>query len=339
MSIELLTNNHRRVFEEVVSETKTNIRIVSPFIGGTITRKLAQIRQKNDIKIQLITRYSERDFVSGASDFEKLHELVSFGVEAFAIDGLHTKLYLFDKETAIVGSANLTDGGFCRNTELSMIIRDEKNILQELFDYYESLLSAAKDYPISSRKMEKDKLRINSAKESHKGNLTDLANFNKQKYGGKWGHINNDIISIHDDITFINMRTACNFCFGGRGNGIKYDETLKDGQMRKHFIPPALRKEYGEKYYAWFITNKKGWINELGSNGSEIVYYNEDKDITDKDVQAHLEVGNKLLKPRITFIKDSEGLFHFIGVFEFEKITRDKRIKMKRVSTSFPRIK
>ena len=59
-------------------------------------------------------------------------------MKLYALIGLHTKLYLFDAENAILGSANFTEGGLIRNIELSAHLYNE-SVISTLEDYYDDL--------------------------------------------------------------------------------------------------------------------------------------------------------------------------------------------------------
>ncbi|MPM93978.1 hypothetical protein SDC9_141120 [bioreactor metagenome] len=74
-----------------------------------------------------------------------LHSLVRAGAEVYAINGLHTKLYLFDGKTALIGSANFTAGGFKSNIELSLMLENENALFQELQTYYANMIACIKD--------------------------------------------------------------------------------------------------------------------------------------------------------------------------------------------------
>lgn len=59
------------------------------------------------------------------SSIEGLKKLYEVGAKILALVVLHTKLYIFDDLSAIIGSANFTTGGFYTNHELSVLIDEE----------------------------------------------------------------------------------------------------------------------------------------------------------------------------------------------------------------------
>ena len=80
---------------------------------------------------------------------EVLKNLIERGVKIIAIKNLHTKLYLFDNSTAIIGSANFTSGGFGKNVELSVQLKNNPDEIKQLCEYYDNLLRDNKDYEVT----------------------------------------------------------------------------------------------------------------------------------------------------------------------------------------------
>lgn len=80
------------------------------------------------------TRLSPSDWLSGISDplsllaFLELLEQDNHSVELGIHQRLHAKLYIADEAIALVGSANLTEGGFDRNFELMVRFQEEEDI-------------------------------------------------------------------------------------------------------------------------------------------------------------------------------------------------------------------
>lgn len=140
MSVELLTNEHWSVLKNTLKNTKSNIRIISPFIGLKTAQLLKEIITTNNIKCKIITRFYREDFLNNASSLEGLRVLIKAGAEIYALLGLHTKLYLFDKDISIIGSANFTMGGFKLNHELSILASDEVELNKDLNEYFENVL-------------------------------------------------------------------------------------------------------------------------------------------------------------------------------------------------------
>jgi hypothetical protein len=62
--------------------------------------------------------------------------MIDSGIKLYAVKGLHTKLYLFDKSDGVLGSANFTAGGFISNVELSLHVEDENELIFNLYNYF-----------------------------------------------------------------------------------------------------------------------------------------------------------------------------------------------------------
>lgn len=144
MSIELLNQNHRDAIIEAFEKTDHRIRIISPFIQESMTRYLVDSMNKG-IDAQLITRFYREDFIKSVSSLTALKGLIKAGVDIYALKDLHAKLYLFDDNVAIIGSANFTGGGFGNNIELSLYIEDEHDLIAQLSDYFDKMLLDIQD--------------------------------------------------------------------------------------------------------------------------------------------------------------------------------------------------
>lgn len=145
MAIEVLNKDHILAFENSVRNAKMKIRIVSPFIGFETSKRLANSLKESNVECIIITRFYREDFLNHASSLAGLKILVEAGFEVYALKDLHSKLYIFDSDLAILGSANFTMGGFRWNHELSLLIEDEEELTLSLNDYYNNLLRNIKD--------------------------------------------------------------------------------------------------------------------------------------------------------------------------------------------------
>ena len=133
--IEIVTDEHYSLIRSLFEESTDSIRIISPFLS----RKMADLlcnAARNGLKCSFITRFYLQDFLDGSNSLDGLEDMLDSGVKLYALIGLHTKLYLFDSNDAIVGSANFTEGGLVKNIELSLHLNNEQSIvtLQEYYD-------------------------------------------------------------------------------------------------------------------------------------------------------------------------------------------------------------
>ncbi len=165
MSIELLNQNHRDAIIDAFEKTEHRIRIISPFIQESMTRYLVDSMSKG-INAQLITRFYREDFIKSVSSLTALKGLLKAGIDIYALKDLHAKLYLFDDNIAIIGSANFTGGGFGNNIELSLYIEDEYDLIAQLSDYFDNMLLTIQDlgdFKIIGDKIEDEILIVQKA--------------------------------------------------------------------------------------------------------------------------------------------------------------------------------
>jgi|GEM_PF-3792175 len=90
--------------------------IVSPWVKFGPVRLLCK-HLPQEIDITVLTRGLLEDFVSGASDLEAFEFLLAMRARVFIANNLHAKAYS-NGRVLVVGSANFTDAGSLKNTEL-----------------------------------------------------------------------------------------------------------------------------------------------------------------------------------------------------------------------------
>lgn len=143
--IETIQDNWLLELKQELKEVK-QVKIVSPFITDNMVRHLLENFKGDDI--QLITRFNLNDFRSGISSLTALERLLEKKATIKGVKGLHSKLYLFDKKSTIITSANFTNGGFFRNKEFGVktdekaIMKNSASYFQELWDIDEQILTS-----------------------------------------------------------------------------------------------------------------------------------------------------------------------------------------------------
>jgi phosphatidylserine/phosphatidylglycerophosphate/cardiolipin synthase-like enzyme len=142
--MEVLTNNHYEKILDLFDGATKSIKIISPFISESIAKKLCDAVGESSIKCEFITRFYLEDMFARANSMDAIEMMMDAGIEVYALKGLHTKLYLFDENYGVLGSANFTAGGFKSNIELSLLMGQKDNILTELHSYFDELLSKIK---------------------------------------------------------------------------------------------------------------------------------------------------------------------------------------------------
>ncbi|WP_298519873.1 phospholipase D family protein [uncultured Kordia sp.] len=130
----IIKDNRLTYFLNELSGTK-EVRIISPFITNIMVDHLLNNFKGSLIKV--ITRYNLNDFKSGVSSLSALEKLLNAGAEIKSVKDLHSKLYLFDKKSAFVTSANFTNGGFFRNKEFGVLVTESESVEESLFYFKE----------------------------------------------------------------------------------------------------------------------------------------------------------------------------------------------------------
>ena len=139
MTIRLIDSHWGRELNQA-NAANTALRIISPFIkAGAIARLLRQKPQS----IQVITRFSIADFVSGVSDISALRQVHAAGGSVRGIKNLHAKLYLFGHSKVVVTSANLTRAALDRNHEFGFVSEDQ-SVITDCHRYFDDLWRRAK---------------------------------------------------------------------------------------------------------------------------------------------------------------------------------------------------
>lgn len=162
MAISFLDKNIGSTFFSLLDSTNKQVCIISPFIGFKTASTLISFIEESKANIQciLITRFYREDFINGASSIAGLELLANAGVQIYALQDLHTKLYIFDKKSVIMGSANFTFNGFYKNTEFGMLMENEKIFSEECINYFNGLLEEIKqsgDWKLNIEMIENEK--------------------------------------------------------------------------------------------------------------------------------------------------------------------------------------
>ena len=142
--------------KEMVSRAKREIKICSPWIRSGMLYEVLEHR-KNDIKngnlkLKVITRLGSRDDIniSGIDLFRRLKEL---NADVKYHPTVHTKMYIVDDSEAIVGSFNLTGGGFGtesnpgNNLESGVYIDEKQNpeVIEGLVEEFDRIWEDAQE--------------------------------------------------------------------------------------------------------------------------------------------------------------------------------------------------
>jgi len=113
-----------------------SIVLCSPFLTmAGIKPLLERFKKKDKVNLEVISRFDELEWLTGVTEpavFEELFRLYDGGkskkwvIKIWLVDSLHSKVILIGNKVAIVGSANITGGGFESNHELGILISGSK---------------------------------------------------------------------------------------------------------------------------------------------------------------------------------------------------------------------
>jgi hypothetical protein len=143
---EIIHKNWLTYFLSELKGTNT-VYIISPFITKNIVDHLISNFKGEELKI--ITRFNLNDFRSGVSSLSALKAVIANNGKVKGIKNLHSKVYLFDKKSTIITSANFTAGGFFNNYEFGVKSTEIETINESLV-YFKSLWNLdSKDLSLS----------------------------------------------------------------------------------------------------------------------------------------------------------------------------------------------
>lgn len=121
--LEIINSPWKNRFMQCVSETIESIQICSPFIKYDVIEEIYKYK-KDKVDFDLITNFSLSSFYKRASDIEAIDYILNKNGRVKNYQNLHAKIYIFDKRTVIVTSANLTNYGLSYNYEYGILSDD-----------------------------------------------------------------------------------------------------------------------------------------------------------------------------------------------------------------------
>ncbi len=125
---QLLIGPWENELKKYINISRGNICLMVPFVSGGGAAFLIDLLPIQRVT-KIITRLSDADFLSGASEIHALIALRKHGVRIRAQNHrLHAKMYILGDSATVVTSANLTRGGLGRNAEVGVILSDKAEI-------------------------------------------------------------------------------------------------------------------------------------------------------------------------------------------------------------------
>ena len=151
------TSPFGEAFLEKVGRIRHSLFIISPYIRmDAVERVVGRLRSNPvfpHLDIKILTRHDEGAFLGGHSHAEALLHLLDLGgngspkVEMRWLPNLHAKVYVFDDESALVTSANLTADSFFKEGSAGDIecgvLLESKEAVQALLLYLREVWTKA----------------------------------------------------------------------------------------------------------------------------------------------------------------------------------------------------
>lgn len=226
--IEVIQKNWLDYFLAELNETKSAY-LISPFVTRNIVDHLLKNGSAN---IKLITRFNLNDFRSKVSSLSALKTLVERGAEIKGIKNLHSKIYLFDNKSVIIGSANFTSGGFFNNYEYGIKTTDNNTIIKTA-TYFNNLWNLSQEI-LTLNKIEEWENKIRTSKTVPKtdelpdyGKTASIQTSTNRKYFiklfGKTEHRVDLNFTSRDEIEGSHCHWALTFS-GKKGRPRKYND-------------------------------------------------------------------------------------------------------------------
>ena len=129
-------------FDQFAGSIRESAIIAAPYITGRPVERLASKlgSRRASVRLDVLTNLHADSLIDGSLDIGALAWLCEQvpGTTVRHLRHLHAKAYVADGHTAIVTSANLTNGGLRRNKELGVAITDPdgvKDIAEDLREY------------------------------------------------------------------------------------------------------------------------------------------------------------------------------------------------------------
>jgi hypothetical protein len=128
-------------FKAAAQHCGGRLRIMCPFITTKALKRILDFGSYSDI--QVLTRFDLADWANGVSDPDALRVLLERHAWVRGVRRLHSKLFIFAPDTAIVGSTNLTVAALEKNHELGFVVSDKLTI-GRCEAYFEEMWALAK---------------------------------------------------------------------------------------------------------------------------------------------------------------------------------------------------
>lgn len=132
--VELLNTPINDRFYDLVSSSKSDIRLCAPYVKNQIVQKIYSLKRQS-VNIEFLSNLSLPNLYKKSSDIEAFETIANRNDKIYNCQMLHAKIYIFDDNKTIITSANLTHSGFKRNIEYGVYIDSPDLVYRTLVDY------------------------------------------------------------------------------------------------------------------------------------------------------------------------------------------------------------
>lgn len=167
--LDLIRSPFKSAFEEFAKNVSSDCLICSPYITlGPIkmfTQSIVERQLAKEVQVNVLTDISLRTLVQGATDISALLYLFENlqNVSIAYLPKIHAKVYVANKSSAIITSANFTDGGEKKNFEYGVRIDDLATVIKIQNDITEyGKLGAT----VNPSQLQEIQLQVNRVKQS-----------------------------------------------------------------------------------------------------------------------------------------------------------------------------
>ncbi len=134
-------------FISCVQNANENISICSPYVKFNVLKEVYK-HKKNNVNFCLITNFNFASFYDHSSDINGMKYILENGDEITNYQSLHAKIYIFDKKSVVITSANLTKSGLAKNYEYG-IFCDELSFVKKVCEDFDAILNSNQSGKIS----------------------------------------------------------------------------------------------------------------------------------------------------------------------------------------------
>jgi len=166
--VDLIRSPFKPTFEEFADSIVSDCFICSPYITfgpiKTLAQTIAAKKIRDSVQINILTDISLRALVQGATEIPALLYLFENhpNVSVTYLPRIHAKVYIADKSSAIVASANFTDGGETRNFEYGVKISDSVMVqkIQSDINAYQKLGASVNQTQLTEIQKQVESIRV-----------------------------------------------------------------------------------------------------------------------------------------------------------------------------------